>query len=210
MIFFFFLSIFSLIDILLNSINIEGRYYIIHSITNLMVTCRTYHSLYDIFTNNIVINKTDIPLAEMVSAMHIYHIILYFNKLRFDDWLHHLLMVFVALPLTVLSNCETLMHGGLFFLTGLPGLLDYSMLALVRNNIIHRMTEKKYNTLINLWIRAPGCILVSGFILFNVINLRKGLYRIDPSSGVLVGALVYWNGIYFMNQVVQDYAILTQ
>ena len=34
-------------------------------------------------------------------ALHIYHIISYFNKLKFDDYLHHGLMVFVALPLGI-------------------------------------------------------------------------------------------------------------
>jgi hypothetical protein len=63
-----------------------------------------------------------------------------------------------------------------FFLSGLPGGLDYFMLALVKHGWLSSDSEKKYNARVmvgagcrghlqdsrrpaQVWIRSPGCML---------------------------------------------------
>ena len=110
--------------------------------------------------------------ATLAFSLHIYHIMWYFNKLRFDDWLHHILSVGIALPLTLFSSSGSLLGHSLFYLTGLPGFIDYFLLFLNRNGCIKRMTEKKINNILNLWLRCPGCIAHSTLTLvgFNIAN----------------------------------------
>ena len=52
----------------------------------------------------------------------------YYNKLKFDDYLHHGLMVFVALPLGIYLNSGSLLDHGYFYLTGPPGGINYLLL----------------------------------------------------------------------------------
>tara|TARA_B110000977_G_C11085234_1_gene494441 strand:+ start:3318 stop:4010 length:693 start_codon:yes stop_codon:yes gene_type:complete len=189
---------------------IKGKYYLSHAVINLLVVCLSYSDMISSYTNlQESINKKSNYLPTMlVYGLHFYHIISYFNKLRYDDWLHHILMVVVALPLGGMVNSGTLLNHSLFFLCGLPGLIDYIMLFLVRNKYINKMTEKKYNKFINLWLRAPGCIAHSVLTLVSFLKYKKNTAtKFEYFAAMLTSLLVYWNGIYFMEQVVSDYKL---
>jgi hypothetical protein len=202
-------GIFIGIDYLLQKYKIEGRYYLNHVICNSIVVYGTFNSMlnsYDI--NNIITNEQLLYLYYTkitIYSLHIYHTVWYFNKLRKDDWLHHILMIGLVLPLTNCVPQNNIIAHGLFYTTGLPGLIDYSLLFLNRNNIIPRYFEKKINVLLNLWIRAPGCIMNSTLSISSLINNYNLLTNYQIYSGLIISSMVYWNGIYFMNQTLADY-----
>jgi len=63
---------------------------------------------------------------------------------------------------------------------------------------------------LNTWIRCPGCVMTTGFILINVgMNYDVMTIQQKMASFAMAGC-VYWNGIYFMDQVVRDYAICSK
>lgn len=198
---------FTLTDYLMKKFNIEGRYYANHATANAVV-------VYNTFTHMLSSYNIMLPLSNLLSlytakyvvyGLHLYHIIIYNNKLRKDDWLHHILMIGVALPLTEFIPQNNIIGHCLFFTTGLPGMIDYFLLFLVRNNIIKKQTEKMINCKLNLWIRCPGCIMnvtlsiVSMMLYYNMMSRNQLIF------GSIILSTVYWNGIYFMNQVVSDY-----
>lgn len=199
------LATFTLLDYFLKYIQIKGEYYIVHSLTNLIVMRYTFNNFIKAYYEFNQLYHTNYQVAQVIAALHIYHIIVYYKKLRFDDWLHHYIMILLALPLSTFCKSGNLFGHGLFFINGLPGCIDYMLLSLVRNNIIDKMTEKRYNKYLNIWIRAPGCIsnitltIVYAFINYNYLTF------IDKISCVLVALCVYWNGIYFMEQIITDY-----
>lgn len=181
------------IDYGLSKYKIEGRYYANHAICNSAVIINTIN------INNLYNAKT------IIYSLHIYHIIWYFKKLRKDDWIHHLLMIGIVLPLTETVEQKYIISHGLFFTTGLPGLIDYILLFLNRNNLLNIYYEKKINTFINLWIRAPGCIMnttMSLIILHNNYN-KLSIYQLY--GGIIMSSLMYWNGIYFMSQTINNF-----
>ena len=194
-------------DWLLNRFNVQNPYYLVHSLHNAVVVYWTLPDIIATFTDfqNLHAYKVNLDAAALVAALHLYHIIMYWSKLRFDDWLHHGLMIGVALPLGCLLPCGTLMGFNLFFTTGLPGGIDYFLLFLVRNNLLHRMTEKKVNKFLNLWIRSPGCLAHATAATIFVLSNHGPSWMM--ALGLLPGLLTYWNGQYFMEQVVTDYAI---
>jgi hypothetical protein len=190
--------------------NIKGKYYFVHFINNLFVS---YYTIYDLYItyfkfNEVLTYQINYLPTILTFSLHLYHIFMYYNKLLFDDWLHHILMCCFALPSGLYLNCGSLLGHSLFYLTGLPGGINYLMLFLNRNNLLDRLKQKKYNTLINLWIRSPGCIIQSilSFIVFinNYHYFNNILKIICAFFGVI---LPFWNGIYFMNQVVSNYAV---
>jgi len=203
-----YLFIFILLDKLLGK-RIEGKYYLIHFICNSYIVyltlpdvIYTYKHFTDAFWYPVNYNA-----AAATFALHFYHIVLYFKKLRFDDWLHHIVMVLCALPLAVMTKGGSLLGHSLFYLTGLPGGIDYLLLALVRNKIIPKITEKRINNYLNLWIRCPGCIAHSTLTIIGYnMNMQYDTSYFFLYSSMLTGLMVFWNGIYFMNQVVVNYA----
>ncbi len=199
------ISLFTLIDNLLEFVNLDGRYYFNHFICNSIVVYNTFipmitsYSISQEITNDSLYNTKAI-----IYGLHLYHILFYYKKFRFDDWLHHILMIGISLPLTELIPQINIIAHGLFFTTGLPGLIDYFLLFLNRNNYIHKSIEKQINTFINLWIRAPGCIMNSTLCIHSLINNYNLLSNIEIFSIIFILSSIYWNGIYFMNQTVQD------
>ena len=198
---------FSMFDFFLTKLNIKGTYYINHFIANIMVMYYTLPQLILCYQdiNLASLLPTNYNAIEYIFSIHYYHIFYYFFKLRFDDWLHHILMIFVALPLSLQLDNGAILSHSVFFLTGLPGAIDYSLLALTRNRIINKKIEKRVNKFLNLWIRCPGCISSATLIFVNYGLNRHKLTNLEGVYAILIGSIIYWNGIYFMEQVVTDY-----
>ncbi len=203
---------FCLLDKLLTKINLNGIYYLVHAIHNGMIVYSTADEVIDTFLHfkQLQIFRSNMFAIEICFALHIYHILMYFKKLVFEDWLHHILMIGVALPLSLYLPASTLVGFSLFFMTGLPGGIDYLLLFLVRNDIIHRLTEKKINSWLNVYIRSPGCVSCATFIVaytFENYYYNESIDIMKVYASLLTGFLTYWNGQYFMNRVISDYAI---
>ena len=79
-----------------------------------------------------------------------------------------------------------------FFICGLPGGMDYVMLAMVKHGLLDAMAEKRYNARINVWLRAPGLVCCA-FAVWVASRQR------DVGPGMLAAAvLVAVNGLYYM------------
>jgi hypothetical protein len=185
---------------------VEGRYYANHALANAAIVSLTAKNVIDCYFMKFDAKYESLyaPKA-IVYGLHFYHMLMYHKKMRFDDWLHHGLMVGVALPLTEIVPASTILGHSMFFINGLPGMIDYTLLFLNRNNMISKYTEKRVNRILNTWIRCPGCVMTTGFILMNVgMNYDAMSIQQKIASFVMAGC-VYWNGVYFMDQVVRDY-----
>lgn len=194
--------IFSTVDFALQER--AGKYYIMHTICNAAIITITIPDVVSIYTNPYTaLEASDAFYASSLTyGLHFYHILMYFKKLRYDDWLHHGLMIFVALPLANVFGSVRLLGHSLFYTTGLPGMIDYACLALVRNKYMERMTEKSINRKLNIWIRNPGCT-IHAFV--TLINLHAASTYTNVLIGIVTSALVFWNGVYFMDQVVGNF-----
>ena len=195
-------------DLFLKFNKIEGRYYFNHVLCNSIVVYNTFSSMLMSYYS-FDINQTQIESLYnakiIIYSLHLYHVLWYFKNLRRDDWLHHILMIGLVLPLTEIVPQNNIISHGIFYTTGLPGLIDYSLLFFNRNNIITRYFEKRVNTFLNLWIRAPGCIMNSNMSIIAMLNNYNELNNYQLYGGIIIAGLVYWNGIYFMAQVLTDY-----
>ena len=202
---------FSIVDYLLTRLRFEGVYYAIHAAHNAAIVYATLSDVQHTFEHFGAISQypNNQPAINLVYALHLYHCLLYWRKFRFDDWLHHVLMIGLALPIGTYYESHTLVGFSLFFTTGLPGCIDYALLFGVRNNWINRLTEKTANRLLNVWVRSPGCVAAA---VFNIAFVMDKMAPTDPRFWLVLApaALNYWNGQYFMGQVVADYAVQEQ
>lgn len=200
---------FCISDFIFSKLNVKGVYYLNHVINNAVVVYESFPHILNCYTNFLETIDTDVPIncMNITVALHIYHILLYWPSLRTDDWLHHIIMIGIIIPLIYLYQIGGNVVGhGLFYITGLPGGIDYTLLFLNRNSILVTRHQEKYvNSLLNLWVRCPGCIATA---IFTLIMIQK-LNMIQTLSDILItwfmmGALL-WNGVYFMNDVVRNY-----
>jgi hypothetical protein len=201
-------NIFVFADKAITETRLQGIYYLIHALHNMRMVWLTapdvYHTITDFHSLDEYPNNYE--AIALVAALHIYHIICYFNKMRFDDWLHHILMIFIALPIGYYLPSASLMGYSLFFTSGLPSTLDYILLFCVRNGWVNRMTEKRVNRWLNVWLRAPGCVSHATLTLTWILS-AQGDWQMK-ALGCIPAALTYWNGQYFMQQVVEDHVRL--
>ena len=201
------LASFCALDSGLTRLGLDGVYYAVHSLHNAAIVYSTFQEVVTSLTNFQAAIQQPVNLfaLEICAALHIYHILYYYKKFRFDDWLHHVLMIGIALPIGGLVPSGTMLGFSLFFTTGLPGGIDYFLLFLTRNYWMLREREKRINTWMNVWIRSPGCVAQATLsvvaLYMNTNNLLVGQWY----AGLLAGILNYWNGQYFMQQVVYDF-----
>jgi hypothetical protein len=151
------------------------------------------------------------------------------DRLSGADYFHHLVFIpTIAFPGQVfrwgaLGNFQA------FFISGLPGGLDYCMLGLQKVGMLNAMTEKRVNANLNTWLRTPG-ILTSTVLLYQALKL--GRYQVcrggstgdsrnsrppyPPSPGTLQvplwAALLQlflppYNALYFGKQATANYAV---
>ncbi len=195
-------------DRVLTMFGLQGVYYMLHAIHNaaivhvtavdvLMTLCAFEH---------ISTFPTNYLAIQLCVALHVYHVLLYWRKFRADDWLHHTLMVGVALPIGGLLPSGTLLGYSLFFTTGLPGCIDYLLLFCTRNGYLERDVEKRVNAALNVWVRSPGCVSQAALTLAYLSMHTAASSPWFIAGALCTAALNYWNGQYFMEQVVSDYA----
>lgn len=106
------------------------------------------------------------PLT-VINAVHFYHMIGGF-QLTAGDYFHHFLFIpTIALP-GQLFRWGPLANFQAFFISGLPGGVDYLLLGLQKLGALDHLVEKRVNANLNSWCRAPG-------ILFSTVLCYQGL-----------------------------------
>jgi hypothetical protein len=190
----------------LNYSNIT-KWFFLHSIVNSIIV---YYSLPDVYMclshtpecYKIEWNNNSIKVYNYAIVLHIYHCL--FFKLTKEDYLHHFLMVTICGTLCYIIQ-SIISSFALFFLSGLPGAIDYMLLYLVKINKINSITEKKIYTYLSGFLRSPGCMytfIIGCHGLTNYYN--EGNYRNLLFLFVTI-SLIFWNGQYYFMQIHESY-----
>lgn len=185
----------------------EIKYFIIHIITNAIIVYLTASD-----TLNMILNPTSpyvvvssVPV--IVWLLHVYHWLNY--KLTADDMTHHIVNVFISCPLMMAGN-NSIAQIATFFMSGLPGGTIYCLLVLKEYGYLTKLQEKRISKHINLWIRAPGCVIVSYISLLycvNGMNICGYAYGLEFAVAAFLTIAVLWNGMYFCSTIVASEAL---
>ena len=140
--------------------------------------------------------------SHLAFAVHLWHSVAYGN-LRREDIVHHALFVGTFGYVNFSMRWGPIVNLLLFFMTGLPGGVDYMALAAVKQGLLPPIREKALNAKINTYMRAPGLILVASLIF---VCARTGRSRVHPVAAALCAVLCYGNGVYYGAQVTTDHA----
>jgi hypothetical protein len=90
----------------------------------------------------------------------------------------------------------------LFFVCGLPGCIDYFNMYRVYTGRLSSVLEKKYNSWLNIYLRAPG-ILYTAYLLW--IHYLFDYPGFNQWHGILAVLVFIWNAQYFAREVCVSY-----
>jgi len=150
---------------------------------------------------------SDWPTA-LIIAMHGYHVLRF--KLSADDLFHHLVFVPIIGGIHFIYPWGTSGNILCFFISGLPGGLDYLMLSAVKAGKLSSYFEKRVNCSINTWIRSPGIIT---FCIVAICGWMNPTSETPPSD--LMPWFLFWptvliiffNAQYYAQRVIGNYYI---
>ena len=150
------------------------------------------------------------PLT-IANSVHLYHMVGGFS-LSSADYFHHLMFI----PTLGLSGQVFSWGAGAnwqaFYISGLPGGIDYFLLGLIKVKMLEPMKEKRINANLNTWLRAPG-ILMTTILLFASlragVHLKPGQAPTSAPVWAIVMQLILppYNALYYGKQAVANYAV---
>ena len=182
------------------------RWFFIHCIMNMYITVKGLPNLIYSFHNIEKCTTSEwingYEIYGIAVALHYYHIA--FFKLNKMDWLHHITSAIITTPVILYTNTTCLSAVGLWFMSGLPGVIDYLLLWLVKMGYCQKKIEKVAYVAISCWIRAPGCIYTAT-LQFGIMPHIDQYTWIELIGRFWTTLIVYWNGIYFMHLTLRDY-----
>mmetsp|Transcript_3810 Transcript_3810/g.8252 ORF Transcript_3810/g.8252 Transcript_3810/m.8252 type:complete len:228 (+) Transcript_3810:81-764(+) len=180
----------------------SARWYWLHSLCNLVVVAYSLGDCLRAADNpgSCCVGRasSDTP-AHQIVALHMYHLMAF--KCTKDEWVHHIIFVSIIGGVGLYFAAGPLVNMVAFFMCGLPGGLDYMMLALVKHDVLSKLSEKAWNSRINVWIRSPGLLLCAFCIFQAVRHGPNSSCQRYPLVAVFVALLCYVNGQYYMQKV---------
>jgi len=188
----------------------QARWFALHVIANAWISLLCLPDLIYIFAHPVEAlsqrHSTNHWPTSLVFSVHLYHM-LFFRNLQWIDWLHHVLMVVIGAPLLITGELGPLMNFNHFFMCGVPGGADYAMLFAVKHGWMAPLTEKRYNSAINVWVREPALVAV-GTLGYVQMHLQPSVFSVPIYSvRVFLILLALWNGLFFMERVVGNYHV---
>jgi len=181
----------------------RAQYFVLHFFFNTWICYITYQEALFCFLNPLKSFEVEYSDAAMltttaIASFHIYHVLDKYQILSFEDWIHHLGSSFI-IPIIGNTNPfgKTISLSN-FVMCGLPGGLDYFLLALVKYNWIDKLIEKRINNWLNLLIRMPIQMLTFYILIINYYH-----HKIEWNYYIFMATILHTlNSIYYCNKVV--------
>lgn len=184
------------------------QYFILHFIHNMIITsivapyCMTMlwdpigvQDDYLLYKNNYEF------LFPMICGLHTFHLLKSYNKIQYDEILHHVITYVFGFINHILYH--PFYYSYLIIVPGIPGGITYLLLFLQKLGYIESLTEKKYSYLLNVWVRAPFTIVWATLAYSRLIYIEESyLNRILILISMFFIPL---NGIHFMTTIAQSY-----
>jgi len=194
------------------------RWFFVHSFANFFVVLSALHSIKVVLTDPVHCGSGKVytdrsffgdaslwPLT-IINSVHVYHMIGSFG-LTPADYFHHLLFVPALGFPGQYFNWAALANWQAFFISGLPGGLDYFMLGLQKVGYLDHMMEKRVNANLNIWCRVPGILSATVLAYIHVLQFDGPRLGLEFFCLMLQLVLPGYNALYFCKQATANYAV---
>lgn len=194
------------------------RWFFVHSFANLFVVLSALHSLSivlrdpvrcangAIYTDRTFFGAASLWPLTIINSVHVYHMIGGFG-LTSADYFHHLLFVPALGFPGQYYNWAALANWQAFFISGLPGGIDYFMLGLNKVGMLDHLVEKRVNANLNIWCRCPGILSSTVLAYIHVLQYDKPKTELEFICLLAQLILPGYNALYFCKQATSNYAV---
>jgi len=184
----------------------KSRYFALHAVANAFTAIYAFPDVVRMSTdpfNSIGMASYTMLANSAVASIHLYHC--FFFRLRWDDIMHHAVFVSILCGIAIpfKHTGGSLNCFGCFFLSGLPGGIDFVLLTLVKNGWMDPLAEKKWNSTINTWMRGPSMAIYAFVAWENWITGRTA--ALPTWSLIVVAGLHFTNGQYYSQMAIGNY-----
>ena len=186
----------------------KARWFQLHCFINLYIVYLIKNDIYDIYVNpihgiNKLSNHND---TLIVFYLHLYHCLM-FGKLKYNEYMHHLLFVFLGVLPSYLYIKTNILKIGYLACCGIPGFIEYGTLTLVKNNLIYPNSQKKLMIYIYNFIRSPlslfGCFL--NLLMYKVSILDETKKYKNNLLFFYINFLLYINSTFYNYATISNY-----
>ena len=139
-------------------LSVKSRYFCLHVVANAVSTVAALPDVIRVLSDPLhaFSGPTTTMLANSaVISIHLYHCL--FFRLPPADIFHHAIFVSIlcgfAIPFKHVGGASN--NFGCFFLSGLPGGINYALLVLVKEGRMTPLAQKGWDAWINTWLRGP-------------------------------------------------------
>ena len=187
-------------------IGTKSRWFQLHSFINGIIVYIIFDDVVDIFINPLVNigEKTSKMDSYFILILHIYHLFIV-NNLTFLDYFHHILFVGLGVAPSIIYYDSNLVSLAWFPTCGLPGCIEYFMLAMVKHGNLESITQKRLNSYIYNYIRYP--ITIYGPTLTYVAYKNNMLPQTDPFMLLYFNFILFFNGAFYNKVTVENYVL---
>lgn len=182
-------------------------WFTVHAIVNAFVVLFTFPDLVATLVdpgNCLITPESKVPVLIALS-LHTFHIISCSRGLTLIDWIHHMISCGLVGVLQIYFLTGPIDNYTIFFICGLPGGIDYAMLALAKYGIIDRLTQKKICVKLNMYIRMPGALFGLGLMHAMVIGGDNDISMMKMAIWYITGMLTAVNTVFFAERVAVNY-----
>lgn len=185
----------------------KARYFSLHGLWNIIITIMIIPDLIKTLIDPMHALSPGSDFSRwpviMVTVLHFWHCVAY-GGLSWDDYFHHFVFAVGLCSVNFVWDWGYSTNFLIFFICGLPGGLDYLMLAAVKHGYIQKISEKRINKILNVWCRGPGCTAAACLVWINWMSGQAD--HIPGMVKLLTTILAISNGQYYSGRVVASWA----
>ncbi len=180
----------------------KARWFQLHCFTNIIIVDIIKHDVYNLITKQQDSIKflEDYEELYYIIVLHLYHMLFFKNTLM--DYFHHIVFVlFGTIPIYYYYNIN-LIRLASFVGCGLPGVIEYFTLSLVKHNKISSLNQKKLMCNIYNYFRYPlGSYACSSIIIYYQQGYTPS---INLCTLVYTVFMIFFNGAYFNKLTIEN------
>tara|TARA_A100001011_G_C14275753_1_gene829135 strand:+ start:1053 stop:1706 length:654 start_codon:yes stop_codon:yes gene_type:complete len=179
----------------------KARWFQLHCFINIMIVQEIYKDIF-----NLLLDPLDIKVLEhhkelyYILYLHLYHMIFFKNTTT--DYFHHIVFVlFGTFPIYHFYNVN-LIRLATFTGCGLPGVIEYFTLSLVKHEKIKSLTQKTIMVYVYNYFRYPVSVFAASLIYYNhAIGLTNYISNFCVLYTIF---LIIFNSAYFNKLTIEN------
>jgi len=184
----------------------KTRWFQLHSIINAIIVCIIWEDIIALFTNplqNIKATNSKID-TYFILFLHIYHFLIV-NDLTIMDYFHHILFVGCGILPTLLIGTCNIIRIAWFSCCGLPGVIEYFTLSLVKHNNMCYIKQKNIISHVYNYIRYPITIYCP--TLTYIAYKENKLIEYNSYIILYINIMLFFNGAFYNKLTVENYVV---